>query len=75
MHTNKRHMLFSKIIFERDINHHDELLETILEHMKEMKRGWGGEIIKLIHFHLTIRSHSINSQLFPAHTVLVLMHF
>ncbi len=39
MHINKRHMLSSKIEFEMDINHHDELLETIWEHMKETKRG------------------------------------
>jgi predicted small metal-binding protein len=32
-------MLSSKIKFEMDINHHDELLETIWEHMKETKRG------------------------------------
>jgi hypothetical protein len=42
------------------------------------KKG-GGEgrmgIIKLIHFHLTIKAHSINSQLFPGHMVLVLMYF
>jgi hypothetical protein len=41
MHINKRHMLFSKIKFEMDINHHDELLETIWEHMKETKRAGG----------------------------------
>ncbi len=39
MHINKRHMLSSKIKFEMDINHDDELLETIWENMKETKRG------------------------------------
>jgi len=32
-------MLSSKIKLEMDINHHDELLETIWEYMKERKRG------------------------------------
>jgi hypothetical protein len=78
MHINKSHMLFIKIKFGMDINHHDELLETIWEHMEEMKRGkkgrGGGVIIKLIHFHLIIRAHSIHSQIFPNHMVLVLMY-
>jgi hypothetical protein len=45
-------MLYNKNNIEIDINN-DELLETIWEHMKEIKRGEGkGNIIKLINLHL-----------------------
>jgi acyl-ACP thioesterase len=53
-------MLYSKIKAEIDINN-DELLETIWEHMKEIKRG-GNWIIELITYNpftfiLTSSSH------------------
>jgi hypothetical protein len=44
-------MLCSKIKFDIDINN-DELLETILKHVREIKRGEGEGIIKLIKLHL-----------------------
>ncbi len=44
-------ILCSKIKFEIDINN-DELLETILKHVREIKRGEGEGIIKLIKLHL-----------------------
>jgi hypothetical protein len=37
----KKHVLYSKIKIEIDINN-DELLKTIFEHMKGKKRGGGG---------------------------------
>jgi hypothetical protein len=43
-------MLCSKIQFEIDIN--NELLETILKNVREIKRGEGEGIIKLIKLHL-----------------------
>ncbi len=43
-------MLYSKIKFEIDTNH-DELLETIWEHMREINGGGGGDIIKLVNLH------------------------
>jgi len=39
-------MFCSKIKFEIDMNN-DELLETILKHVREIKRGERGGIIKL----------------------------
>jgi hypothetical protein len=46
-------ILYNKIKFGVDINN-DELLKTIWEHMKEIKRGQGGgerDIIELINFY------------------------
>jgi hypothetical protein len=46
-------MLYNKIKFNIDISN-DELLKTIQEHMKEIKKGGGGggDIIKLMNLHL-----------------------
>jgi hypothetical protein len=54
-------MLYNKIRFEIDINN-NELLKTICEHMKEVKKGERAKenIIKLINLHL----HYLYSYLF-----------
>jgi hypothetical protein len=47
-------MLCFKIKIEIDINN-DKLLKTIREHIKKIKGGRGGDIIKLINIHLLYR--------------------